>query len=113
MTGAAAFEENAELQELRERADQTGRETAQTLAELAGRVADARDPKVVARRVTARARAVTARARQRMPDPATAKRAALAMVPALSLFALAIIADRRGWQPPRLRRLVLLPPGRA
>ncbi len=118
MTGAAAFEENAELQELRSRADQTGREAAQTLAELAGRLADARDPKVVARRTAARGRNVMARAQQRVPaglaGPPEAKRAALAMVPALSLLALAIISRRRGWQLPYYsRRLTPLPPGRA
>ncbi len=101
MTGAAAFEENAGLNELRERAGQTGREAAQTLAELTGRLADARDPKTVARRTAARARAAASQARQRIPaDPAVAKRATLAMMPALSLLALAIISHRRGWRLP-------------
>ena len=123
MTGAAAFEENAELRELRERADQTGREAAQTLAELAGRFADARDPKVVARRATARARAAAVRARRHMPAyPSAAKRAAVVAVPVIGLLTVTIVARRRGWLPGlpiqnvpvlRPRRLPSLPPGGA
>jgi hypothetical protein len=108
MTGAAAFEENAELQDLRDRADQTGREAAQTLAELAGRVADARDPKVVARRLTARARHTAAIARRRVPGnlagPRGAKGAALAAIPVLGLLTLAAVARYRGWPPLGTRR---------
>lgn len=103
MTGAAAFEENAELEELRDRADETGREAAQTLAELTGRLADARDPKVVTRRLAARARHTMASARQRMPDNLAVsrgvKRAVLAGFPALGLLALAVVARHRGWPP--------------
>lgn len=103
MTGAAAFEESAELEELRARADQTGREAAQTLAELAGRLADARDPKLVGRRLAAQARHTVAAVRRRVPgdlaDPRDAKRAALAALPVLAVLAVAVVAHRRGWPP--------------
>jgi hypothetical protein len=53
---AAAFEERAELLGLREQADRTAVEAAQTLTELAGRLALAGQPGVVGRQLAADAR---------------------------------------------------------
>lgn len=55
--GPAAAEEGAELLVLRSQADATGREVADTVAAIAGRLADAGDPRVWARRSLAAARA--------------------------------------------------------
>jgi hypothetical protein len=99
--GAAAFEERSELLALREEADRTAAEAAQTLADLADRLDLARHPGAVARRLAAGAggRAVrTARAGlRRIGGPPRARRALLAAIPALAVtaaVALALVRQR-------------------
>lgn len=124
--GAAATEEHAQLEELRDRADRTGQEAARTLAELAGRVAMARDPQAVARRLSERARHQAMRARKRMQaalaEHRVVKQAALAAIPVAGVLTVTVVAVRRGWLPPkpavrnagvpRPRRLPAQPPAR-
>lgn len=105
---AAETEERAELEVLRERADQTGREAARTLAELAARIAAARDPRAVTRRVTARAGRRVHAAVQAMRDNRAARRAAVAAVPVLGMVTVAVVAHRQGW----LKSDSLIPNGR-
>jgi len=104
---AAALEEQTEIRELRDRADRTTAEAARTLAELTARVAAARDPGTMARRLTARAKDVAARALGEVPGKFAsqpgAKRTALAAIPVLAVAAAMIVAYRRGHLPPRLR----------
>lgn len=86
---AAAKEEEAQLNDLRDRADQATAEAAQALAEMSRRVSAARRPGETARRLTADARAAavsavrqwTARAGGRRP----AQRVALAVIPVCAL----------------------------
>jgi hypothetical protein len=54
--GLAAFEERAELRTLRERADTTGRDLSDTVAALAGKLAQEASPRAWARRRLAAAR---------------------------------------------------------
>lgn len=105
---AAEAEERAELEVLRERADQTGREAARTLAELAARIAAAKDPRAVTRRVTARANRRVHAAVQAMRGNRAARRAAVAAVPALGVLTIAVVARRQGW----LKSNSLIPNGR-
>jgi hypothetical protein len=123
---AASLEERAMLEALRARADRDGQEAAETLAELAGRLAEARDPKTISRVLAAQARrgrALAVRAlrekitgKHRAADAARgaraklavspgAKRAALAALPALGVLTMAVVARRQGWLAPN-------PPGR-
>lgn len=103
---AAALEEDTEIRELRDRADRTTADAAQTLAELTARVAAARDPGAIARRLTARGRDAAARAFREVPGKFAsqpgAKRTALAAIPVLAVAAAMIVAYRRGHLPPRL-----------
>ena len=102
---AAALEEEAELRELRDRADRTTAEAARTLAVLTARLAAARDPGAMARRLTARTRDVATRALREVPGKLASqpnRRAALAAIPVLAVTAAMIVAYRRGYLPPRL-----------
>ena len=94
---AAETEERAEVELLRERADRTGREAAQTLAELAARLAAARDPRAIARRLAAQASRRVRAAVTAMPDNRTARRAAVAAVPVLGVLTVAVVARHQGW----------------
>jgi hypothetical protein len=97
----AAAEEQAELRALRERADATGREVGDTVAELAARLADGADPRAWARRKAARAgtRAkVVVRRVARLPEGAGRPRmTAIAVVPAVLAVtvAVAVLWQRR------------------
>jgi hypothetical protein len=97
--GAASTEEQAALEALRAQADRTGEEAAQTLAELAGRLADAGNPRNLARRLAADARRNAARAVRAAPRKLVgqrgATRAALAAVPVLAAVAVIIVVRRR------------------
>ena len=105
---AVALEEEAELRELRDRADRTTAEAVRTLAELTARLAAARDPSAMARRLTVRTRDVATRALREGPgklaSQPNARRAALVAIPVLAVTAAMIVAYRRGYLPPRLRR---------
>jgi hypothetical protein len=97
--GAASTEEQATLEALRARADKTGEEAAQTLAELTGRLADAGNPRNLARRLAADARRNAARAirdiPRRLAGQRGATRAALAAVPVLAVVAAIVVVRRR------------------
>ena len=101
---AAALEEQTEIRELRDRADRTTAEAARTLAELTARLAVARDPGAMARRLTARTRDVATRALREVPgkfaSQPSARRTALAAIPVLAVAAAMIVAYRRGYLPP-------------
>jgi predicted nucleic acid-binding protein len=101
--GPAAIEEHAELEQLRDRVDRTGHEAAQTLAELAGRLAQARHPQAVARRLSARARhqaeLAAKRVRAVLDEHRAVKQAALAAIPVAGVVAVTVVAHRRGWLP--------------
>jgi hypothetical protein len=95
---AADREEQAELAMLREQADRTADEVAQTVAELSRRIDVLRRPSETARRMTADARAAAVRALRQAPQIAGqpgVRRAALAAVPVLALAAFASAARRR------------------
>jgi hypothetical protein len=132
---AASLEERAMLEALRARADRTGQEAAQTLAELAGRLAEARDPQAISRALAAQARrgrALAIRAarerlaakpraahavravRSELTGSRGAKRVALAAIPALGMLTAGIVARRRGWlwhSPPRQTGWLACGPG--
>jgi hypothetical protein len=117
---AADVEEQATLEALRAQADKTAEEASQTLAELAGRLADASRPRTVARRLVANAQrgAVNAfgdlpekaqRAVKDLPEKAGhavgnlpeklagqrgAKRAALVAIPVLAVLVAIAVARR-------------------
>jgi hypothetical protein len=97
--GAASTEEQATLEALRAQADKTGEEAAQTLAELAGRLADAGNPRNLARRLAADARRNAARTVRDVPRKLAgqrgATRAALAAVPVLAAAVVIIVVRRR------------------
>jgi thioredoxin-like negative regulator of GroEL len=99
--GASSVEEQAALEALRAQADRTGEEAAQTLAELAGRLADAGNPRNLVRRLAADARRNALRSVRGIPGKLVgqrrgATRAALAAVPVLVLAAgVAIAVVRR------------------
>lgn len=96
--GAANVEEQATLEALRAQADKTGEEAAQTLAELAGRLVDAGNPRNLARRLAADARRNAVRTARDVPRKLAgqrgATRAALAAVLVLAAGT-AIVARRR------------------
>lgn len=102
--GAASVEEQATLEALRAQADKTGEEAAQTLAELAGRLADAGNPRNLARRLAADARRNAIRTARDIPGKLIpgklagqrgATRTALAAVPVLAVLAAIVIIRRR------------------
>lgn len=112
---AADREERTELGELRERADQTAREAAQTLGELAERLTDAGNPRVLARRASANARHALGEAsgklraeldgvpgRLRAQSPVV--RAALTAAPVIALLAVAAVVYRQRSNSARLYR---------
>ena len=79
-------EEQTELQILRERAEQDGREAADTLAALAGKLSEARRPGTVARRFM-----------DKLPGSQAAQRAMLAGVPVglIAVTAVVFLLRRR------------------
>jgi hypothetical protein len=98
--GAATAGEQARIEELRAQVDRTGEEAAQTLAELAERLADAGNPRNLVRRLAADARHNALRSVRGIPGKLVgqrgATRAALAVVPVLVLAAgVAIAVVRR------------------
>jgi hypothetical protein len=98
--GAANAEERATLEALRAQADKTGKEAAQTLAELAGRVADTGNPRKLGKRLAADAWRNAVRAARDTPGKLVgqrgATRAALAAVPVLVAgAAIAVVIRRR------------------
>jgi hypothetical protein len=97
--GRADIEEQATLEALRAQADRTGEEAARTLAELAGRLADAGNPRELARRLAADARRNALRSARDIPGrlvgQRAATRAALAAVLVLVAGAAVVIARRR------------------
>jgi len=97
--GAANVEEQATLEALRAQADKTGEEAAQTLAELAGRLAYAGNPRNLARRLATDARRNTARAARDIPGKLAgqrgATRAALAAILVLAAGAAIVVVRRR------------------
>jgi hypothetical protein len=100
--GAANAEEQATLAALRAQAEKTGEEAAHTLAELADRLADAGNPRNLARRLAADARRNAVRAARDIPGKLAARRgvtrAALAAVPVLALavgVAIAVVRRRQ------------------
>jgi hypothetical protein len=104
---AADHEETAELEELRDRADQAGREAAETLGELTERLLEAGNPRVLARQAAGHARSGAVHAvaqarkkaletaRQKIPGGLAGTRVALTAVPVLVLLVGAAIAYRR------------------
>ncbi len=101
MNRAATVEEQAGLQELRDRADRTTAEAARTLTELTGRLAQARQPGAMARRLTADARTAAARTLREGPGKLAgqrgARRAALGAIPVLALVVAVALARQRGY----------------
>jgi hypothetical protein len=97
--GPAGVEEQAALEALRAQADRTGEEAARTLAELAGRLADAGNPRNLARRLAADARRNALRSARDIPGKLAgqhgATRAALATVLVLVAGAAIVIVRRR------------------
>jgi thioredoxin-like negative regulator of GroEL len=94
--GAASVEEQATLEALRAQADKTGEEAAQTLAELAGRLADAGNPRHLARRLAADARRNTIRTARGIPGKFAGQRgAARAALAAVLVAGVAIAVVRR------------------
>lgn len=96
---AAEFEERAQLEELRDQADRTAADAAQTLAELGARLADAAQPGAVAWRLAAIGRGAAKRALREVPGKIAghrgARRAALAAIPALAIAAAVFLVYRR------------------
>jgi hypothetical protein len=92
---AAEFEEQAQLKELRDQADQTAAEAAQTLAELGERLADAARPGGLARRLAAAGRSAGTRALRAVPAGIARRRAALAAIPVFAVAAAVFLAYRR------------------
>jgi hypothetical protein len=96
---AAEFEEQAQLEELRDRADRTAAEAARTLAELGARMADAAQPGAMARRLAVVGRGAAARALREVPGEIAgqrgARRAALAGIPVLIAAAAVFLGYRR------------------
>src|SRR6516164_4180999 len=77
---------------------------ARTLAELTARLAAAREPGAVARRLAARTRDVAARTLGEVPGKLAGQRGArgtaLVAIPVLAVAAAVIVAYRRGYLPP-------------
>jgi hypothetical protein len=98
--GVAAFEEQAELADLRDQAARTAAEAAQTITELAGRLDLARQPRLLARRLATDARHTAARtlreALGRISGQARTRRTTLAAIPALAVVVtVAVIVARQ------------------
>lgn len=97
---AAAREEEAELNELREQADRATAELAQTLTELTRRITVVRRPGAAARRLTADARVTALRALREGPGSLAGQRGArrqvLAAIPVAALAAALAYAAYRG-----------------
>lgn len=97
---AAAREEEAELNELREQADRATAELAQTLTELTRRITAVRRPGAAARRLTADARVTALRALREGPGSFVGQRgawrAALAAIPVVAVAAALGYAAYRG-----------------
>ena len=96
---AAQHEEEAELRNLRDQADRSTAEAAQTLAELIRRLNAAGHPKETARRLAADARVTVLRALRQGPGKVAgqrgARRLALAAVPVLAVAAALAYAATR------------------
>jgi hypothetical protein len=87
---AAAREEEAELNELRDQADRAAAEVAQTLTELNRRITVVRRPGAAARRLTADARVTALRALREGPGSIVGQRGACRLaLAAIPVFALA------------------------
>jgi hypothetical protein len=97
--GAASAEEQARIEELRAQVDKAGEEAARTLAELTGRLADAGNPRNLARNLAAEARQSALRAVREIPGKLASRRgatrAALATVPLLAVLGAAVAVARR------------------
>jgi hypothetical protein len=95
---AAEFEEQAQLKELRDQADRTAADAAQTLAELGARLVDAAQPGAMARRLAMIGRGAAKRILREVPGKIASQRgakgAALAAIPALAAVAV-FLAYRR------------------
>jgi Enolase C-terminal domain-like len=101
LADASARELTVQLREQLSRL--VSQEAAQTLAELAARLADVRDPRAMARRLAAKARHAATRTirdmQGKLAGPRGAKHAALAAIPVVGMLAVAVAAHRRGWLP--------------
>jgi hypothetical protein len=97
---AAAREEEAELNELRDQADRATAELAQTLTELTRRITVVRRPGAAARRLTADARVTALRALRERPGSFVGQRGAwrpaLAAIPVFAVAAALGYAVYRG-----------------
>jgi hypothetical protein len=97
---AAAREEEAELNELRDQADRVTAELAQTLTELTRRITVVRRPGAAARRLTADARVTALRALREGPGSLAGQRGAwrpaLAAIPVFAVAAALGYAAYRG-----------------
>lgn len=96
---SSALEEQAELDALRGRADRAAAAAGQTLAELTGRLAQARRPAALARRQAADARDRARRALSAGTRPAVSRRGAwragLTAASVTALIAVVVLARRR------------------
>lgn len=92
---AAALEEQAELKSLRDAADRSAADLAQTVAELTGRLATARQPKQAARWLAARARVAVPREFGAGWARTGGRSAVLVIVPVLVVVAAGYAATRR------------------
>jgi hypothetical protein len=108
--GAAALEERAELLGLREQAGRTAAEAAQTLTELAGRLALAGQPGAAGRRLAVCARNAAARTLRRATGRIAGQRGAwrtvLAAISALAVAAAVAVLVARERAEPAMRRRV-------
>lgn len=102
---AAAREEEAELNELRDQVDRATAELAQTLAELTRRISVLRRPGGAARRLTADARVTALRALHGGPGSTTAGQRG-AWRPALAAIPVAVLTAALGYAAYR-RKLAL------
>lgn len=97
---AASKEEAAELSQLSATADHEAAEAAHILTELSGRLAQARQPGAMARRLTGQARASAIGLLREGPGKIAgqrgAKRAALAAIPVLVLAAAIAVGIQQG-----------------
>jgi hypothetical protein len=99
---SAAFEEQAELRALRERADAAGRDVGDTVAALTGKLADGANPRAWARRRIAAARTraaeVTRQAAGRLALPPGPVRTRLAAGAGMASGLMVIVAAAMLWQ---------------
>ena len=100
--GPATSEERTELRALREHADMTGRDLSETVAVLAGRLADGTSPRAWSRRPLAasrtRAAVVARRAAGRLTFPAGSHRIKLAASTGTVCGLVVILAAAVLWQ---------------